>query len=284
MALGLRPAKVRFAPSPAGDLHVGHVRTAVLTWIIARQRQGTYFVRFENTDRAKEIPGAMAAMVADLQWLGLLGSDPPHHQADLTDEHRAALERLTSEGHTYRDGDAVRFRTPSEGIVEWDDIIRGRIGVGNRDLDDPVLVRSSGTPTFYLASTVDDSCDGITHLIRADPLRPSTAKQIHIWRSLGAEPPAVGHVALVTGADNDPLRMGATSLTIRALRERGISPTAVLMYLAMPETASWKPPPAHLDQVIQRVDLHRLPRRPITFDLQALERLQRRLAAAGQCG
>jgi glutamyl-tRNA synthetase len=152
--------------------------------------------------------------------------------------------------------------------------------VRNRELDDPVLVRTSGTPTFYLASTVDDTCDGITHLVRADPLRPSTAKQIHIWRCLGAEPPVVGHVALVMGADNDPLRIGATSFTIRGLRERGISPIAVLMYLAMPEAASWKPPPTCLNEIVQRVDVHRLPRRPITFDLQALERLHRRLATA----
>jgi ribosomal protein S18 acetylase RimI-like enzyme len=272
----LRPARLRFAPSPAGDLHVGHVRTAVLTWIMAQQLHGEYFVRFENTDPAKEVPGSMETMVADLEWLGLLGDEPPCLQADMTDAHRGALERLASEGHTYHDGGAVRFRTPSEGTIEWYDFVRGRISVRNRDLDDPVLVRTSGTPTFYLASTIDDACDGITHLVRADPLRPSTAKQIHIWRSLNTQPPRVGHVPLVTGAANDPLRMGATAFTIRGLRERGISPIALLMYLAMPETASWKPPPAGLNDIIERIDLRRLPRRPITFDLQALERLHAR--------
>jgi glutamyl-tRNA synthetase len=278
MRLALPATRLRFAPSPAGDLHVGHVRSGVLTWILAQQQLGRYYVRFENTDRAKEVPGSRDAIVADLNWLGLQGSEDPHDQAELTDSHRTALEHLSSAGHVYEDGGAVRFRTPSEGTVEWDDLVRGRITVRNVDLDDPVIVRSSGSPTFYLASTVDDVDDGITHMIRADPLRRSTATQMHIWRSLGHEPPRVGHVSLVTAANTSPVRTGSTTFTIRSLRDRGISPTALLMYLAMPETASWKTPPPTLDSIIDRIDFRRLPRRPMTFDLRALELLNRRYA------
>jgi glutamyl-tRNA synthetase len=170
-------ARLRFCPSPAGKLHVGHVRNAVFTWILARQVGGDYFVRFENTDRAKEVPGASQAIVEDLEWLGLLGTEPPHDQANMTDSYRAALERLASAGHTYRDGNAVRFRTPTGGTLTWDDLVRGQVSVRNDDLDDPVLVRSSGEPTFYLASTVDDMDDGITHVLRPDVTLRITATQ-----------------------------------------------------------------------------------------------------------
>lgn len=148
MRLALRRARLRFAPSPAGDLHVGHVRAAVLTWVLARQLSGDYFVRFENTNEAKEVAGSRAAIVADLDWLGLLGTGPTHEQAVMTETHRAALECMAAAGHTYTDGGAVRFRTPSGGTVGWDDVFRGPVAVRNDDLGDPVLVRSSGTPTF----------------------------------------------------------------------------------------------------------------------------------------
>jgi len=277
LRLALPGARLRFGPSPAGDLHVGHVRVAVLTWILARQLDGTYSVRFENTDQVKELPGSREAMVAELEWLGLLGSLPPRDQTEMTESHRAALERLASAGHTYRDGDAVRFQMPKDDTVEWEDLVRGRVVERNDDLDDPVLVRSSGTPTFYLASTVDDGDDGITHLVRSEPTLRLTAKQIHLWRSLGTDPPQVGHVPLVTAPGGRPVRSGATELTVRALRERGISPTALLLYLALPETASWRAPPAGLDEIVDRIKLRHLPRRPTTFEIRALETLNRRL-------
>lgn len=271
------PARLRFAPSPAGDLHVGHVRSAVLTWVLAGQLGGDYFVRFENTDRAKEVVGSRQGIVADLEWLGLLGTTAPRDQAGLTDAHRAALDAL--DGHLYRDDGAVRFRVPAQGTVEWDDLVRGPVAVHNEDLDDPVLVRSSGAPTFYLASTVDDVNDGITHLVRSEGLVRATAKQVHIWRALGVEPMRVGHVPRVVGAQSAPVRTGGTPFTIRALRERGISAAAVVVYLAMPETASWMSPPSAVEEIVDRIHLRRLPRRPTTFDLRALETLNRRVGA-----
>jgi len=271
------PARLRFAPSPAGDLHVGHVRIAVLTRILTEQQRGTFFVRLENTDRAKEVPGSRAAIISDLRWLGLLGAEPPHDQADLTASHGAALSQLEASGHIYRDGEALRFRIPTSGTMEWDDLVRGHVVVRNEDLDDPVLVRSSGSPTFYLASTVDDIDDRITHLIRAEPLLRATAKQAHIWRALGATPPQAGHVPLVTGPRGSPVKVGSAAASVPALRERGISATAMLVYLAMPEAASSKTPIGSIDEIVGRLDLRRLPRRPTTFDLRALDLLNRRL-------
>ncbi len=277
MRLALRPARLRFAPSPAGELHVGHARNAVLTWALSRQLSGDYFVRFENTDGAKEVAGSRDSIIADLRWLGLLGRDPPSDQADMTDAHRAALQRLTDAGCTYADGAAVRFRTPSDGTVGWDDLVRGSVSVRNDELPDPVLVRSSGRPTFFLASTVDDVDDAVTHVLRATPMLATTATQIHVWRALGVEPPAAGHVPLVTGPGGAPLRVGATAATVRAVRERGVTAAALLVYLAVPEAASWKEPPAALEDVLPAVALRRVARHPLRFDLDAVERLSRRL-------
>jgi glutamyl-tRNA synthetase len=251
----------------------------VLTWILARRLQGDYFVRFENTDQAKEVPGARQAIIEDLQWLGLLGSQPPHDQVEMTDSYRAALERFASAGDTYRDGQALRFRTPGSGTIGWDDMVRGKASVSNDDLGDPVLVRSSGEPTFYLASTVDDIDDRVTHMLRAEEALRMTATQIHIWHALGVEPPRPGHIPLVVGPGGKPLRMGKTDATVRSLRAQRIRPTALLMYMAMPATASLKTPPRSLDEIVPQVELRRISRRPITFDLSALQRFDRRYRA-----
>jgi glutamyl-tRNA synthetase len=139
-----------------------------------------------------------------------------------------------------------------------------------------VLVRSSGTPTFYLASSVDDAEDAVTHLVRAVPMVRATAAQLHIWRAIGVEPPSAGHVPLVTGPGGAPVRFGSAAATVRALREHGIGRSALLAYLALPETASWKTPPTDLEEIIPRINLRRLARRPLTFDQRALETLNRR--------
>ena len=248
----------------------------MLTWILARQLDGDYFVRFENPDQAKEVPGAREIIVDDLGWLGLLGPEPPHDQSEMTDSYRVALGQLASAAHSYRDDEAVRFRLPPEGTVGWDDLVRGKVAVRNDDLRDPVLVRTSGQPTFYLASTVDDIDDLVSHVLRPEVALRMTATQIHLWRALGAEPPRVGHTPPVVGAGGRPIRIGTADATVRALRGQGLSPTAVLMYLAMPATASWKAPPNSVDEIVARLDLSRLPRRPVKFDLRALQLLDRR--------
>jgi glutamyl-tRNA synthetase len=154
------------------------------------------------------------------------------------------------------------------------------MSVANADLGDPVLVRRDRTPTFFLASSVDDAVDGVTHLVRPDPMRRLMAQQIHIWRCLGYPPPRIGHIPLVTAANRAPLRTGQTDFTIAALRARGISADALVMYLAMPKTASWKIPPTGPGDIVSSVDLGRVSRRPFTFDLRAVELLSRRLARA----
>jgi glutamyl-tRNA synthetase len=278
MRRDFRPARLRYAPTSSAELHAGHARNALLTWVVARQLSGAYFVRFEDTDVAKAAGGTRDAILEDLDWLGLRGTGPPGVQRELTEAHRSALEMLTSSGLTYRDGAAVRFALPPDGSEDWDDVILGRISVRNDQLHDPVLVRSSGAPTFALASTVDDVLDAVTHLVRVDGMLRLTAVQRHIWRALSAVPPVTAHAAPLVTRGGAPLRAGRTDATIRALRERGVRPEAVLLYLAMPQTASWRQPPAGLDEIIDQIDLRRLPHRPYTFDVGALDRLNRRVA------
>jgi len=167
---------------------------ALLTWVLARRLEARYFVRFESTDQDRELDGARERIVADLQWLGLAGDEPPRDQSVMTESLERSVDLLRQRRLVYDDGGAVRFACPKDGCAQWDDLVLGPISVANRDLSDPVLIRSSGAPTFFLASTVDDVSDGVTHILRPDSQSRLTAAQIHIWRGLDARPPAVGHV------------------------------------------------------------------------------------------
>ena len=259
-------------------MHVGHLRALVLTNVLARQLGGSYFVRFESTDAANQGPGARTSIVQDLAWLGLSVTEPPHDQSAMKGSYREALGQLDASGQLYRDGEAIRFRIPSTDSVAWDDLVRGRVVVNNTDLYDPVLVRSDGTPTFFLAGTVDDIDDEVTHFIRPDASLRSTAMQYRLWQALNLTAPRSGHIPLVLRSDGKPIALGDHEYTIKALRESGISPTAIVVYLAMPQTASWKTPPTSLDQLLGRIDFARLSRRPLRFDTGALERLAGRLS------
>jgi ribosomal protein S18 acetylase RimI-like enzyme len=277
MRRDFRPARLRFAPTSSAELHAGHARNAVLTWVLARQLSGAYFVRFEDTDVAKAAGGRRDAILEDLDWLGVAGTGPPAVQCELSDAHRSALETLACAGLTYQDGAAIRFAVPADGSEDWDDVILGPISVRNDQLHDPVLLRSSGAPTFALASTVDDVVDAVTHLVRVDGMLRVTAVQRHIWRALDVVPPVTAHAAPLVARGGAPLRAGRTDATIRALRDRGVRREAVLLYLAIPQTASWKQPPVGLDEIVDQIDLRHLPHRPYTFDVDALDRLNRRV-------
>ena len=196
-----KAVRVRMAPSPTGFLHIGGVRTFLFNWLFARGREGECLLRIENTDTSREVAEATEQIQRSLAWLGIDWDGPVSFQLDAMDRCRELGARLVTEGAAYEDEGAIRFRMPDEGVTAWDDAIRGRIEFPNEQLEDVVLVRSDGRPTYNFASPVEDMDDAITHVIRGDDHISNTPKQIQILRALGHEPPVYAHVANILGTD-----------------------------------------------------------------------------------
>src|SRR5688500_2770194 len=179
--------RVRMAPSPTGLLHIGSAHTFLFNWLFARGRGGECLLRIENTDTSREVAEAVEQIQRSLSWLGIDWDGPITFQLDAMDRCRELAARLVEEEKAYEDEGAVRFRMPDEGVTGWDDAIRGRIEFPSEQLEDVVLVRSDGRPTYNFASPVEDMDDGITHVIRGDDHISNTPKQLQILRALGHE-------------------------------------------------------------------------------------------------
>src|SRR5215210_9165006 len=160
------PVRVRMAPSPTGLLHIGNVRTALFNWLFARNQGGEFRLRIENTDTNREVGEATEQIQESLRWLGLDWDGPVTFQLDRMERCQTEARRLVAEGKAYEDEGAVRFRMPDEGTTAWDDLVRGRVEWANERLEDVVLLRADGRPTYNFASPVEDWLDGITHVIR----------------------------------------------------------------------------------------------------------------------
>jgi glutamyl-tRNA synthetase len=260
------------APSPTGALHVGGVRTALFNWLFARHQGGEFLIRIENTDTSREVQGAVDHALESLAWLGLDWDRPPTYQLDRVEEAADAAHRLVAEGKAYEDEGAIRFRMPDEGVTAWDDVVKGRIEFPNDQLDDLVILRSDGRPTYNFASPLEDVLDGITHVIRGDDHISNTPKQINIIRALGAEPPTYAHVPNVLGADGKKLskRHGATG--VDELRHQGYYAPALMNFLAL---LGWsyddKTTVMSRDELIERFDLDRVIPGPAAFDYEKLD-------------
>lgn len=273
------PVRVRFAPSPTGFLHIGGARTALFNWLYARRNNGVFILRIEDTDRDRSTDEYIEAIVEGMTWLRLDWDEGPYRQTDRFDVYRAYADRLIAEGKAYYctctpeeleerrqralsanqpvayDGRcreriekpaepaAVRFRMPREGQTIVNDLIKGPITFENSVLEDMVIVRSDGTPTYNFVVVVDDIDMKITHVIRGDDHVNNTPKQIHIYQAFGWEVPAFAHLPMILGADKSRLskRHGATSVT--AYRDMGYLPDALVNYLVR---LGW----AHGDQEI----------------------------------
>ena len=180
--------RVRIAPSPTGYLHIGTARTALFNWLFARQLGGDFLLRIENTDTTREVAEAVDQIQDTLRWLGLAWDGEATFQLDRLDDCRRVAEQLVADGKAYEDEGAIRFRMPDDGSTAWDDTIRGRIEFPNEKLEDVVLVRSDGRPTYNFASPMEDVWDGITHVIRGDYHISNTPKGSAPWglRNLAA--------------------------------------------------------------------------------------------------
>ena len=226
------------APSPTGLLHIGNVRTALFNWLFARHEGGEFRLRIENTDTAREVYEATEQIQESLRWLGLDWDGEVTFQLDRMDDTRAVAEKLVADGAAYEDEGAIRFRMPDEGITAFDDVVLGRVEVPNAELEDLVLVRSDGRPTYNFASPLEDMWDGITHVIRGPDHISNTPKQINLLRAVGAELPVYAHVPNVNGADGAKLSKRHGAVSVDDFRQAGYLPEALMNFLAL---LGWAP-------------------------------------------
>ncbi|HXH72404.1 MAG TPA: glutamate--tRNA ligase [Mariprofundaceae bacterium] len=261
--------RTRFAPSPTGMLHIGGARTALFSWLYARHLGGEFLLRIEDTDRERSTDEATQVILDGLRWLGLDWDGEPVFQAGRQAEHVVAVEQLLAEGHAYRcyctreeldtmrerqmangekpkyDGRCrhrsdrpegvpfvVRFRSPDEGETVVRDLVLGDVTFSNGELDDLILLRSDGTPTYNLAVVADDAAMGITHVIRGADHLNNTPRQIQLYEALGLTPPAFGHIPLIHGPDGAKMSKRHGAVAITEYREAGYLADAVVNYLA----------------------------------------------------
>ena len=268
------PVRVRFAPSPTGYLHVGGARTALFNWLFARHDGGEFRLRIENTDTSREVAAAVDQIQGTLAWLGLDWDGPVTFQMERMGEAQEAARRLVEEGKAYEDEGAIRFRMPDEGGTGWDDLVLGRIEVQSEQLDDLVIVRSDGRPTYNFVSPLEDALDGITHVIRAQDHVSNTPKQLRILEALGADLPQYGHVPLLNGADGRKLSKRHGALTVEDFREEGYIPEAFVNFLAL---LGWSyddhTEVMSRDELVERFTLERVGKSPAVFDYEKLKHL-----------
>lgn len=264
----MNQVRVRFAPSPTGFLHIGGVRTALFNWLFARQQRGVFILRIEDTDQSRSTDESIQAIIAGMKWVALDWDEGPFRQTERMDLYRSHAMKLFETGHAYwcvckaeelearrkeaeakglsprydgrcrnvritnPPGDAaLRFKAPQDGQTVIDDLIKGKVVFDNTVVDDLIILRSNGYPTYNFSVVVDDALMGITHVVRGDDHLTNTPRQIPIFEALGFAVPRFGHLPMILGADKTRLskRHGATS--IMAYKDMGYLPDAMVNYL-----------------------------------------------------
>ena len=260
------------APSPTGFLHIGGVRTFLFNWLFVRGRGGACLLRIENTDTGREVAEATEQIQRSLEWVGIDWDGPVTFQLDRMERCQQEARRLVDDGKAYEDEGAIRFRMPDEGTTAWEDAIRGRIEFPNEELEDVVLLRSDGRPTYNFASPVEDWLDGITHVIRGDDHISNTPKQILILSGLGAEMPIYAHVPMINGPDGKRLSKRHGSVSVDDFRAAGYVPETIMNFVAL---LGWAPDGETTimsrDELVQRFSLERVGASPATFDYDKLD-------------
>jgi glutamyl-tRNA synthetase len=303
----------RFAPSPTGYLHIGGARTALFNWLFARHHGGKYLLRIEDTDRARSTQPAIDAILDGLSWLGLDGDDPPVFQFERSARHAEVARKLVHSGRAYQcyltpeeltarrecaqaerrpfrldsewrdrtpgsleDGKpfVVRIKAPRDGETIIHDLVQGQVKVANAEIDDFVLLRSDGTPTYMLAVVVDDHDMGITHIIRGDDHLNNAFRQMAIIDAMGWPVPAYGHVPLIHGQDGAKLSKRHGALGVDNYRdELGILPEALLNYLLRLGWGHGDDEIISREQAIEWFDIDHVGKSPSRFDVKKLQHL-----------
>jgi glutamyl/glutaminyl-tRNA synthetase len=285
-----RPVRVRFAPSPTGYLHIGGARTALFNWLYARHAGGSFILRIEDTDQARNSQEAVDVILSGLRWLGLdwdegpetgdangpsRGGRGPYFQSRRGDIYRARIEQLLSSGHAYRKDGAVFFRMTRDPVT-IPDLVTGDVvrPLTDREMADPdwVLVRSDGQPVFHLVNVIDDLEMGVTHVIRGEDHLTNTAKHLELFRAFGAEPPLYAHIPLILNPDGSKMSKRNVGASLQYYMDLGFAPEAVVNYLCL---LGWTPKggrellsPAEAAAQFELTDIHR---GNAKFDLKKLE-------------
>ena len=262
--------RVRFAPSPTGQLHIGGARTALYNWLLARKHGGMMVLRIEDTDRERSTAENVEQILDALRWLELDWDEGPLSQAERAPRHREQIDRLLADGHAYEDEGAVRLRVP-EGETVVTDVIRGHVRFPNDSIKDFVIARSDGSALYNLAVAVDDLDMGITHVIRGEDHLSNTPRQAMILAAMGVDPPIYAHLPLLHGPDGKKLSKRHGAASVQELRDSGYLPEAVRNYIALlgwgldAETTFLT-----TDQLIEGFSLERVSKNPAVFDEQKL--------------
>jgi glutamyl-tRNA synthetase len=264
--------KVRFAPSPTGFLHIGGVRTALFNWLFARHAGGEFHLRIENTDTGREVAEATEQIKQSLSWLGLDWDGEVTFQLERSERCQSEARRLLEEGKAYEDEGAIRIRMPDVGVTGWNDAVRGPLEVANETIEDLIILRSDGRPTYNFASPLEDWLDGITHVIRGDDHVSNTPKQIRVLEALGAEVPVYAHVGNVLGIDGKKLSKRHGAVGVDEFRREGYLPEALVNYLAL---LGWsyddRTTIMSREELVERFTIERVGASPATFDYEKLE-------------
>jgi glutamyl-tRNA synthetase len=284
--------RTRFAPSPTGLLHIGGVRTALFSWLYARGRGGKFVLRIEDTDRERSTDAATQVILDGMEWLGLTADEGPFYQTRRMDRYREVLATFIEQGHAYRcyctkdeleamraaqlavkqnpryDGTCrngrvprpgvdpvIRFRNPVDGVVLVDDVIHGKVAFDNGQLDDLIIARSDGTPTYNFCVVVDDMDMSITHVIRGDDHLNNTPRQINLLAALGANVPVYAHVPMILGADGAKLSKRHGAVSVLQYREEGFLPEALLNYLVRLGWSHGDQEVFSMDEMVQFFDI-----------------------------
>lgn len=297
----------RFAPSPTGYLHVGGARTALFSWLYARRHGGDFILRIEDTDRERSTEESVNAILEGMTWLGLAYDQGPFYQTHRFDRYKEIIQQLLDEGHAYycycsreeldemregqrarkekprytglcrsrtepRDGvdPVIRFKNPTDGVVVVDDMVRGKVVFQNSELDDLIIARSDGTPTYNLTVVVDDLDMGLTHVVRGDDHLNNTPRQINILKALGAETPKYAHLPMILGSDGSRLSKRHGAVSVMQYRDDGYLPEALLNYLVRLGWSHGDQEVFSLDEMVDLFDVVEVNNSASTFNPEKL--------------
>lgn len=298
--------RTRFAPSPTGYLHVGGVRTALFSWLFARKHGGAFVLRIEDTDLERSTAESVNAILEGMTWLGLDYDEGPFYQTKRFDRYNDVIQELMDKGLAYRctcskerldtlreeqmrqkikpryDGHCIhrevdpsephviRFRNPPSGALVVDDIVRGRVAFQNEELDDLIIRRTDGSPTYNLTVVVDDMDMEITHVIRGDDHLNNTPRQINILKALGKEPPKYGHLPMILGDDGARLSKRHGAVSVIQYRDKGFLPEALLNYLVRLGWSYEDQEIFTIDEMIELFDIDQVNKAASTFNTDKL--------------